>query len=446
MEFIKEFDEVIRLGIDGHIEDTLLNADNDYVFEFAETLYLITRYYFGLPEKPNENFSFVANSSLSGGRHPCAAPECRIEKLKQLASFSSLYTDEVYIQNPFERIFIAGPEKLNLMLRQDLISAIYSYLYLKPLIKRGIIKYAQNRISLCHDHHISLAKPLSEKITKKENKLYDLLHEFMLETCEISLGMEEERKPFFEIKSPTGFIEHGVMYFHIMEPIGDYIENLCTKEMPYLFSKKEIIDEGILSLVISPIINDLSNQEWHSFFYGTSYLCDNQIQMDIASRLNNSVYKANSTSFGSTIKHYLPTVQSRSLDDILTLRDREAEAFYVYRDKINTMIKKTGDWKESDISELFRDQILPEINIIEKKIRDWKTKTRSGLRDKIIIGSGAMSFGLYSGVLPSDFSHLFAAAGGGAALVSAMIDLSKTLKGKEEARKSDFYFLWQANK
>ncbi len=49
-------------------------------------------------------------------------------------------------------------------------------------------------------------------------------------------------------------------------------------------------------------------------------------------------------------------------------------------------------------------------------------------------------------MLPHDFSHLFAAAGGGAALVSAAIDLSKTLKGKEEARSNDFYFLWQVNK
>lgn len=446
MDFIDEFDEVIRLGVNGNIEGTLLNADDDYIFDFTETLYLITRYYFDVSNKPNENFSFIANSSLSGGSHPCASPECRIEKIKQLASFSSLYTDEVYIQNPFEMIFNAGHEKLNFMSRKDLISGIYNYLYLKPLIKRGIIKYAQNMVSLCHEHKIALAEPLSEKIIKKENELYKLLHDFILDNCEVSLNMDGNKTPFFEIKSPTGFIEHGVMYFHIMEPLGDYIEGLCKNKMPYIFTKKEIYKEEILRLVINPIIKDLSDQEWHSCFYGTSYLCDNQIQMNIASRLNKSVYKANSTSFSSSIKHYLPTIQSKNLDEILKLRDRELEAFHVYRDKLNKMIKSSGNWKESEVSEIFRDQILPEINIIEKKVKDWKTKARGNLRDKVIIGSGALSFGLYSGVLPNDFSHLFAAAGGGAALVSAVIDLTKTLKGKEEARGNEFYFLWQANK
>ncbi|CAI1832273.1 hypothetical protein [Serratia ficaria] len=446
MDFIEEFDVAIRLGVKGNIEGTLLNADSDYVFELAETLYLITCYHFRFDGKPNENFSFVANSSLSGGRHPCSAPGCRIDKLDQLISFSSLYSDEVYIQNPFEEIVTSGVDNLCLASRQELVAGIYNYLYLRPLIKRGIIKYAQNMVSLCHDHHISLAEPLREKIINKENQLYNLLHDFLLETCEVALDMTDTNKPFFEIKGSTSIIDHGTMYFYLLEPLGEYIEHLCSKVMPYKFTKKEVIDEGILRLVIDPIIKDLSDQEWHSAFYGTSYLCDNQIQMDIASKLNSAVYKANSTSFGSAVNHYLPTIQSKSTDDILALRDKEAEAFHVYRDKINTLIKKGGGWSEREISELFRDQILPEINIIEKKVRDWKTKTRSGLRDKIIIGSGAISFGLYSGMLPHDFSHLFAAAGGGAALVSAAIDLSKTLKGKEEARSNDFYFLWHVNK
>ncbi len=50
MDFIEEFDVAIRLGVKGNIEGTLLNADSDYVFELAETLYLITCYHFRLME------------------------------------------------------------------------------------------------------------------------------------------------------------------------------------------------------------------------------------------------------------------------------------------------------------------------------------------------------------------------------------------------------------
>ncbi len=446
MDFIDEFEDVIKAGVNGNIDGTLLNADKDFIYEFAETLNLVIRYYFRYDGKPNENFSFIANSSLSGGSFPCAASECRLNKLDQLASFSSLYSDEVYIQNPFEEIVLRGRGGINLTARHEIISGIYNYIYLKPLIKRGIIKYAQNMVSLCNNHRINLAEPIAKKIQQKEDKLYNLLHDFLLDTCEVTLSLTHDKKPFFEIKSSTEFIDHGVSYFHLMEPFGDYIDHLCTKEMPYVFTKNEIKNEHILRLIITPLIKDLSDQEWHSAFYGTSYLCDNQIQMDIASKLNNPVYKANSTSFNQALKHYLPSIKSRNLEYILDLRNREEEAFNVYRDKINTMFRKSADWNQKDISDAFRDQILPEIHIIEKKVKDWKEKTRGGIKDKLIIGTGTVSFGLYSGILPHDISHLLAAVGGGAAVVSTLIDYSKTLKGKNEARSNDFYFLWQAKK
>ncbi len=53
-------------------------------------------------------------------------------------------------------------------------------------------------VSLCHDHHISLAEPLREKIMNKENKLYNLLHDFLLENCEVALDMTDTNKPFLK--------------------------------------------------------------------------------------------------------------------------------------------------------------------------------------------------------------------------------------------------------
>lgn len=446
MDFIDEFDDIIFLGTKGDIENSILNFDNDFFYEFTETLYLVTRYYFNKNSKKNENFSFIANSSLSGGRHPCANAGCRFSRLEQLATFSALYSDEVYIQNPFEQIALNGAENINFMSRQEIIAGIYNYLYLKPLIKKGIIKYALNKVSLCHTHSLSLATPLSDKLHKKEKELYELIQEELIDKCKVSLDITAGGTPFFEILGPDNFIEHGAMYFHHMPPVGEYITYLCSKNLPYLFSKKEIIQERILSVIINPIIEDLSNQEWHSKLYGTSYLCNNQTQIKIATSTNPQTYKANSASFGSAIEHYLPTIQSKSVEIILNIREKEEEAFKVYRDKVNTLIKKNKNWEDNEVAEIFRDQILPEINIIEKKVSDWKRKTRSAIKDKIIIGSGAVSFGLYSGILPSDLSHLLAAVGGGAAIISTAVDYTKTIRNKSEARSNDYYFLWQVNK
>lgn len=443
MDFIAEFDDIIFSETQGDIENSILNLDDECFYEFTETLYLVTRYYFNNNLKKNENFSFIANSSLSGGRHPCSAAGCRFSKLEQLATFSALYSDEVYIQNPFEQIVLNGPKNINFMSRQEIIAGIYNYLYLKPLIKKGIIKYALNKVNLCHNHGLSLASPLSAKLQNKEKELYELIHEELIDKCKVSFDVTTDGTPFFEVQGPDSFVEHGIMYFHLMPPVGEFIESLCSKSLPYIFSKKEIIQEKVLDVIITPIIEDLSEQEWHSKFYGTSYLCDNQTQIKIATSTNPVTYKANSTSFDSAVEHYLPTIQSKNLETMLNIREKEEDAFKVYRDKVNALIKKSGSWEKNEIAEIFRDQILPEINTIEKKVSDWKKKSRSAIKDKIIIGSGAVSFGLYSGILPSDLSHLLAAVGGGAAIVSTVVDYTKTIRGKSEARANDYYFLWQ---
>lgn len=444
MEFIEEFETSIKLWGEGDINEALSSADVEDVFEFAETMALISRYHFKDRRQPNENFSFIANSSLSGGRYPCSDLDCRTKKLDQLVSFASLYADEVYIQNPFEHVMLAGVENLNEANRQELVHGVYNYFYLKPLIEKGIIKYAQNAVSLCQYHKESLADPLSNNIRKKEQKLYELLHRHLIDKCTIVFDIGKGSGPFFEIKGPATIIEHGITYFHLYEPLPEFANKLKKKNLPYQLSREEIDEGDVLSFIINPILRDLSNQEWHSAFYGTSYLCDNPTQMKIASQLNSPAYKANSSSFEKAMEHYLPAVYSQDLSVIMELRERENAAFSVYRDKMNSMLRKANSWSESEVSELFRDQVLPEINIIEKKIKDWKSKTRESFKEKILFGSGAVSVGLYAGLLPPDIGQILAAIGGGTAVASALMDYNKTLKEKEEARSNDFYFLWQA--
>jgi hypothetical protein len=447
MEFIKEFDTSIRLFGDGNIVKALSSAKTEDVFEFAETLNLISKYHFRYEQKPNENFSFIANSSLSGGLHPCAAIQCIEKKVDQLISFASLYADEVYIQNPFEEVMLNGIDKLNEAARHELTNGIYIYFYLKPLIEAGVIKYAQNMLPFCSHHKETRAIPLSKEIERKENILNGFLQDNLIERCSVIFDIGADGGPFIEVIGPEGLIEHGKMYFHFYKPFPDYVKALMKIKVPYQLLKNEIKVWNILSSnIIDPILRDLANQEWHSAFYGTSYLCDNPTQMKLASKLNGSAYKASSSAFGNAMKHYLPAVYSKDVQAIANLREREGEAFAVYRDKINSMIRKAGSWTEAEVSEIFRDQVLPEINLIDKKVKDWQSKTRTSIKEKILFGTGAVSVGLYAGLLPPDIGQIVAAVGGGSAIATVLMDYNKTLKEKEEARASDFYFLWQATK
>mgnify|MGYP000456264223 CR=1 FL=1 len=458
MDFVEEFELSINLFRDiygdGNIINAVNSADKDDIYEFTETLYLISKYHFKFENKPNENFSFVANSSLSGGRFPCSHPRCRTQKLESLISFSSLYADEVYVQNPFEKIVLNGSNAFNENSRTELIHGIFNYFQLKPLIEKGIVKYAQNRVSLCKNHYETIALPLEAQINNKLEQLYTHLHDYLIERCTIFLDDLDDGSKFFKITGPDGLIEHGEVYLYLTEPLNDcfkgpmsnFFTSIDNKCLPYKLSKAEIINESILEIVINPILDDLSNQEWHSAFYGTSYLFDNPTQIKIASKINNATYAANSLSFTKAMNHHLPLVFSNDLNTVVQLREQESEAFKVYRDKINTLIRQKDLWKEKDISEIFRDQVLPEINMIEKKVKDWQTKTRESIKDKILFGSGAVSIGLYSGTLPTSIGQFVAAIGGASVITSALMDYNKTLKEQIEARGNDYYFLWQAKK
>lgn len=445
MEFIEEFDTALSLWPKGELFENLETRPADEVFELAETLALIAKYHFSPEKGPNKNFSFTANSSLSGGSYPCSYPDCREKKLKELVSFASLYADEVYIQNPFEKIMLAGPESFGDAGRVEMLTGIYNYYYLKPLIESGVIKYSRNMVDLCTHHWESFAKPLKERLEEKERRLGDLLEAHLLERCVISFDIGKGAGPFLKVAGPEGLIEHGSRYLHLFGDLADHFVEKYGNKTPYKFSKKEVLDEELLFLIINPIISDLSIQEWHTSFFGTSYLCDNSSIINIATKLNNRAYAANSSAFSKALSHSLPLIYGKDLSTIVNLREREGEAFSVYRDKLHGLLKPTKNWSESEVEEAFRDQLLPEINKIDKRVRDWKEKTHESLREKLIFGSGAVSVGLYAGMLPPDIGQVIAAIGGGSAIAGALMDYNKTLKEKNEVRDSDYYFLWQMN-
>ena len=446
MDFTGEFDELIALWSDGDLEESILERPTDEVLEFVETLSLSSRFHNQGNRIKSSNFTFIANSSLSGGKHPCSAPDCRFKKLSELASFSTLYADVVYIQDPFEDIFQFGTGEMLEGERHELIASIYNYLFLKPLIEEGVVKYAQNMVALCDHHGSELAAPLKQQIESKGSKLYDAIHEYLIERCEVVFDLTDEGTPFLFINGPEGMIAHGGQYFHFYKPYPELATDYMKKQTPVKLTKDEVRKEGILDIIISPITEDLARQEWHSSFYGSSYLCDSRTQVKLASKVNPQEVAINSRAFEEGMKHSLPTVYSKNISSVLSLRKKEEEAFAVYRDRMRKVMTEVRGSSEKEVVEAFQDIVLPELNLINKKVRDWKVGLRESIKEKTIFGSGAVSIGLYSGILPPNIASIVAAVGGASAVSGILMDYNKSLKDAQEARKNDFYFLWKANR
>jgi hypothetical protein len=330
--------------------------------------------------------------------------------------------------------------------RHELIAGIYTYAMLRPLVERGIIKYAHDANPFCDHHSATVVDPLLKRIATKSEELSTEITRRLLECCSVKFDQSNRDAPFFEVSGPEGIVEHGKVYFHAYHPLPQQFRRLRRKGPVHTLTKSEIEDGGVLKMVVDPIVQDIILQEWHTALNGTAYLSDSRDHMALVSLINNESFAANSVAFSSGLKHYLPQIYSKDATVLLSLRERESEAFAVYRDKLRRMMKAAATWDERDLATVFRDEVLPEIATIEKGIRDWKSNARSQIGERIVFGAGAVTLGLYTGILPSDIGQLVAALGGTSAAAGVLMDWNKTLKDKQQARSSDFYFLWEAGR
>jgi len=442
---VSELDLAVRLWTDGDdLETSILDATKDEVFEFSEVLALIIRHHSQTHTQNNELFSFTANSALSGGSHPCASPVCRNQRIESLMAFAALYADEVYIQQPFENIALRDPASIQEVDRHNLIAGITNYKTLSPLIERGVIKYAQDLNPFCDHHNATVARPLLEKIEAKSQQLEVEITRMLLESCSVTFNHTNKHGPFFEISGPEGVVEHGTVYFHAFKPMPKIFRLFQKKSSIYRLSKSEMEDSGVLRLIVKPIVKDISFQEWHTALNGTSYLCDNPSHMKLVSSVNSDVFAANVSAFANGFRHSLPQVYASEPMALLKLRDRESESFFVYRDKLRRLLQQSEGWNEKEVQRIFREEVLPELNGLKKKLRDWRENSREALGEKLIFGSGTVTLGLYAGILPPDIGQLVAALGGTSAVAGLLMDWNKSFKEKQQARASDFFFLWEA--
>ncbi len=447
------FEEIERCGFyhRGKIsEDKIYRSSIDDILNHVISFDKITSTELLQPDK--SVFAYSASTGLGAGRLPCIEINCRSRRATEIAQFAGLYSDRVYLFNFFTELQYPIPETEDEEVRfyMQFCDDLKILFLLRPLLEAGII-VPYTPPFYCVHCAVELSFGIDARDSLKEERR-KLFKRFRRET-----EIELERDEFgyhATIAGPEYLIEHAK---NLME-INDKRTLKKISRIPGLQDRLQKRDPiRLTSLVRKSLnledswINDILQDIHHAAISQTlraSFLTNREILIETLNRVSaDKLTSEKNRIVQKYITSIVPFVEGLSTKSLLKIRNRENEAFLIFRKALNSAIseylKSKDTITESQAKQIYGDIISPRIALLEKRIKENKRDLFKSVTRKIISTAGAITFGLYSGLAPNNFMAIASALG----LMKLTKDVLEELMNKsdsgKEIRSDEMYFLWK---
>jgi hypothetical protein len=388
----------------------------------------------------SSTFEFIANSQLSGYPEPCGDIQCRLSNVDTMARFACLYADRVLIHNPFEDYHLRNTDTEEN--RKRLVNDLYVIYRIKPLLETRLVEFVEtpsSRFHFCRECYedIIAQKPdfggkslLSFKKILKNKYLKEA--DFFVEYYRgVPVILKEDITDYIDDNACLKFIEN-------LEP---NIERKLEKFESIKLSKKDLLRLGIIDDYVHPIINDIAVQNWCANIYGTNYVTNRMMDFELIS--SDPELEIYNKKLLNNFSHYVPIISDTTLSKLVKFRQEEGEAFLVYRDALSSALKNAISSRSNEFNQIFNDIVQPEINKINLSVKKSRHLLWNSLFSDMILSSGFISIGMFSGILPHDVSQIVTALGG-FKFISTMKDkLGDLVSEQADITANKFYFLWK---
>jgi hypothetical protein len=400
-------------------------------------------------------YAFSTSSSISGGIHPCSSLGCRLDKAKNLAQFAALYGDRVYINyypNEYLNHFEGIKNKNSSFLKERLVNDLSVLNYLRPLIENNKI------IPITHSNycpHCLAKESFGGDADKRLGKIFsDLKKRY---NKEMIVELEKVgSKYILHATAPEDLLEHGSSNFIANQPFNNLdkfpsiMEELNAGRKVTL-SRAELRKIGYDEYQSGIIRNNVAFELATTQTTNTNYLTDRNLDIDVLRGLSGD---PEVDELNLLVQKYLtclvPFVEDAIPSDLLKIRKNEEEAFLVFRQSLNQAIteyrKQGREFTERDAQAIYGDIIEPKLAQLNNKVKNAKKNLIKDTTYKILGWTGAISFGLYAGLLPADLATAATALG----LVKIMADITEGALAKStidaNIRDESLYFLWKVQK
>jgi hypothetical protein len=421
-----------------NVYDQIIKLKNDKVDEVVHVLNTIIISENEDLSTPSSLYNFVASENLSGGSQYCASINCRLDKASEMANFACLYADTVLIINPFDKYLEF--QLYNETLRESIANDILVIWYLSPLIRRGIVRFAQTEHHFCSN----CFEKLSSNYEIKKESAYNYLHKEYLENVTIFFE-NNEKFGKIEILGPEELVEHGAMYINFTHYLPKELSKYANSKGKHKLDKEILERSRLLYFLPDIVIKDFAIQDWYTKNFDFSYLTNREVDVKLINQTNDyDINERNSKVFES-LAHQLPVIRDVNIKNLIKIREKDGESFELYRHNMKKLVRELPD-NPSHIKEAFSDIVQTEIDKINISLSESRKSIIKSITKNVIITAGIVSIGLTTGILPDNIKEIVAVAGGCGLAQTAINNVTDNFTKPNTLRENPYYFLWKVNK
>ncbi len=403
-----------------------------------------------------ELFTHSASLSLGGGSWPCANVECRKRKAEEIAQFAAFYSDRVYIHNFLEDILgrlehDKSPDEAELKTQLDFDLQVLNIL--RPLIEaEAIIPITTPAYCpRCFAEHI--LKQSDELRVKKG--IEHLTNRYRIETT--FLLQLDKHEYILKMKGPEELIEHGrrlrVLRNPPLEILAKHpnVKKQIESGEEVRLSNKAIEDMHFDEDMAQTIFRNVRFELITSQCLSAKFVTERTIDIDLIKNIScdgdinrrNQIVQKHLTSL-------VPFLGNIATTDILRIKKGEMDAFLIFRKALNETIdecrKQKSNFSEADARAIYQDILRPRLAHLNQKVKTARKSLVKTSATKILAWTGAITFGLYTGFLPTELAGLAKALG----LTKVLAEITENLMSQRKIEKviqnEDLYFLWKVRR
>ncbi len=395
----------------------------------------------------------TATISLGGGTEPCIGIDCRLRHIDELVPFAALYSDRVYIHNflsNHEHVVESGYVPSLEERRLTLVDDLQVLQRVRPLIEAGLIVPVTSTDEVCSQciARGAFGAEADKRFLTEQRRLAERFFENMSITVERGEDGWE-----FHCTGPADLFEHGERHFTYEEPpealyqLPQVLERTAMGESVQLSqTDKRVLGEheSAASDVFGSVVFEMAVAQ----VLGASYLSDTELPIEILTAISGDSDLARRNSLVQKhLTSIVPFLGDVSAEVAIKLRQSEEESFLIYRQALNKAIddvraQRTA-FTERDARAIYSDVVAPGLARLDRAVKSARGGLIKQSANSIVGWSAAISFGMYTGLLPPQLALAAKAIGLTKVLGDIGGKMGKLFSTDDAIQKDDLFFLWK---